>query len=79
MIQRDLLKRIEFAGKTLKEIIQEFKAADYEVDVQIEGDKLILDVSQKIELPLGINVKLTQLAQTARAAVGDTDESPADE
>jgi len=50
--------RLDFAGKSLNEVIKKLKEAGFQVDVQLEvcaqkGPILVVDIHQKLEYELG--------------------------
>lgn len=53
MIPKDALGRLTFVGKSLREITSQFTEAGYIVNVELLEGKLILSVSQLIEIDLG--------------------------
>jgi len=54
MIERAMLGKITFAGKSLQEVVRKLREQGYTVDVDLESDAFVLTVVQKIRLPLDV-------------------------
>jgi hypothetical protein len=54
MIDRAVIGKLNFAGKSLQEITNELIKAGYKVTRELQGSKLLITVSQRIELDLGV-------------------------
>ncbi len=66
MIPREALGKIAYAGKTLNEVIQGVIDSGFTVEAEVSNGSLILNITQRIELPLGLDPALSELVDKAK-------------